>query len=349
MKQVIFKRIKIKNFLSIGDDWVEINYKSGINVVTGMNYDKQSRNGIGKSAVLTDSLAFVLFGSPIREIRKEFIGNRYTKKSTKIILSFDIVQDGIKDEYVLLRSINPTKIQLIKNGKDNITKSSIPKTTEFVSKLIGATLEVFANTVIMTLNNTVPFMAQKKVDKRKFIEGVLNLEMFSNMLLLARQEYNDFKKEFDTETTRLEEVSSAFKTYIDQQTNIHSNKEARIEELFRRKINNAGEIELIKPKLDLAVQDIDIISVNIELLHNKELDCDKEIIIGHKEIGNHESGIKHINNHIIALMNRGDTCITCNRSYTEADQQSAEGEIQDKRQEIQVLEEKNNNLKNKVG
>ena len=34
----------------------------------------------------------------------------------------------------------------------------------------------------MTVNNTVPFMAKKKVEKRKFIEGIFNLEIFSNMI-----------------------------------------------------------------------------------------------------------------------------------------------------------------------
>ena len=30
----------------------------------------------------------------------------------------------------------------------------------------------------MTVNNTVPFMAKKKVEKRKFIEGIFNLQIF---------------------------------------------------------------------------------------------------------------------------------------------------------------------------
>lgn len=338
MKSVIFKRIRIKNFLSIGNEWVEIDYKQGINVVTGMNYDKDSRNGIGKSAVLTDSLSFVLFGAPIREIKKEFIGNRYTQKSTKIILSFDIIQDGIKDEYVSLRSVNPTKLQLIRNKTDNITKSSIPKTTDFVCKLIGATSEVFANTVIMTLNNTVPFMAQKKVDKRKFIEGVLNLEVFSNMLLLARQEYNDTKKEFDTETTRLEEVSKTLLTYKDQQNNIKNNKQSRIDELKQRFRKNENELENIRPGIHNIDTNITTLA-DIELLKNEEEKADSNINDGNKTIGKFEAQIKHIDDHTKELVSRGEICAKCKRSYTNSDKAEASIEaekLQEKRREFET-------------
>jgi hypothetical protein len=49
MKQVIFKKLFIKNFLSIGDDPVEINIHHGLNFITGSNLDKEdSSNGVGK-------------------------------------------------------------------------------------------------------------------------------------------------------------------------------------------------------------------------------------------------------------------------------------------------------------
>ena len=54
----------------------------------------------------------------------------------------------------------------------------------------------------MTVNNTIPFMAKKKVEKRKFIEGIFNLEIFSNMISNLRNDYNETKKDFDMESTR---------------------------------------------------------------------------------------------------------------------------------------------------
>ena len=58
MKFVNFNTIKIKNFLSIGNDEVEIDFKQGLNIITGINKDKQDRrNGVGKSTI-ADAIHF---------------------------------------------------------------------------------------------------------------------------------------------------------------------------------------------------------------------------------------------------------------------------------------------------
>jgi DNA repair exonuclease SbcCD ATPase subunit len=73
VRLVSFKKLKITNFLSIGDVPVEINFDTGINVITGINYDKEdSKNGVGKSTII-DALYFALFGSTIRELNKDLI------------------------------------------------------------------------------------------------------------------------------------------------------------------------------------------------------------------------------------------------------------------------------------
>ena len=49
MQYVHFKTVKITNFLSVGKKPVVINFKPGLNIITGKNYDKSDRaNGVGK-------------------------------------------------------------------------------------------------------------------------------------------------------------------------------------------------------------------------------------------------------------------------------------------------------------
>ena len=73
MKYVNFNNIKVKNFLSIGNELVKINFKKGINIITGNNRDKlDRRNGVGKSTI-ADSIHFAIFGETIREIPKSNI------------------------------------------------------------------------------------------------------------------------------------------------------------------------------------------------------------------------------------------------------------------------------------
>ena len=41
MKYVEFNSVKIRNFLSIGTEPVEINFREGLNIITGVNKDKE--------------------------------------------------------------------------------------------------------------------------------------------------------------------------------------------------------------------------------------------------------------------------------------------------------------------
>ena len=69
---------------------VEIDFQRGINIITGINLDKEgSKNGVGKSTIL-DAIHFVLFGETIRELKKEHIVNRHTRKDCVVTLEFEV-------------------------------------------------------------------------------------------------------------------------------------------------------------------------------------------------------------------------------------------------------------------
>jgi DNA repair exonuclease SbcCD ATPase subunit len=80
----------------------------------------------------------------------------------------------------------------------------------------------------MTLNNHVPFMGKSKTEKRKFIEQIFNLEIFSKMLGELRNEHNEVKRNFDIEITRLEETNNHLNTQKQQVDNFEENKAQRI-------------------------------------------------------------------------------------------------------------------------
>jgi DNA repair exonuclease SbcCD ATPase subunit len=67
--------------LSIGDDTLELSFKNGITLITGENKDNGGKNGIGKSTI-ADAMFWCLFGTPIRDIKKE----RYNTIKTKTIV-----------------------------------------------------------------------------------------------------------------------------------------------------------------------------------------------------------------------------------------------------------------------
>jgi DNA repair exonuclease SbcCD ATPase subunit len=263
MKYVDFKQVEIKNFLSVGETPVVIDFNTGLNIITGNNKDKlDRRNGVGKSTV-ADSVYFAIFGSTLRELKKDHIVNNITQRDCSVELSFTINTDGVVNEYRVLRRLSPTKCNLYKDGED-ITRDTIQNTTTYIQELLNTTPEVFQNCVIMTINNTVPFMAKKKLEKRKFIEGIFNLQVFSNMLTDVRAEYNSVSKDLDIECARYEEISNTLANQQKQQSDADQDLLRRKQKLELRKQNCEKEVLSLTEQIkNLTETDTTKISENI--------------------------------------------------------------------------------------
>jgi len=248
MKQIVFKKVSITNFLSVGNDKVEVDFKRGFHVITGANKDKvDRRNGVGKSTI-ADAINFAIFGSTLRDLKKELIQNNLTNGTCCVNLEFVVITPQTQTEYLITRTLSPSKCYIFKNGED-ITRDSIINTNEYIQDLINCTEEVFQNCVIMTLNNTIPFMAKKKVEKRKFIEGIFNLGVFSEMISNLRSDYNETKKEFDIDSTIFTETDNSLKSYKEQHNNILKERKDKLERYKQREENNKRELLEVKSKL----------------------------------------------------------------------------------------------------
>lgn len=257
MKYVSFKELKIKNFLSIGEEPVTVNFDKGLHIVTGINRDKEDRrNGVGKSTV-ADALYFAIFGQTLRDLKKNFIANNLTSGTCEVQLSFtvDDPKHGV-NEFDIIRTLNPSKVYIYKNGTDK-TRDSIANTNEYINTVLSSTPEIFQNCVIMTLNNHVPFMGKSKTEKRKFIEQIFNLEVFSKMLGELRNEHNEVKRNFDIEITRLEETNNHLNSQQQQVDNFEENKKVRIDRIENQiNIKNA-DLENYKSEKE-KVESIDL-------------------------------------------------------------------------------------------
>lgn len=316
MKNVNFKRLSIENFLSIGKDPIIIDFQRGINIITGINLDKEgSKNGVGKSTIL-DAIHFVLFGETIRELKKEHIVNRHTRKNCAVTLEFEVNGEA----YILSRTIEPTAVQLLqpslKLNKD-ITKSSMPKTTAYVEELINCTPEVFQQSILMSINSTAPFMTQKKVEKRKFIEGILKLGVFSEMLNAARLDYNETKRETDLEKNALTSLIESLDKYYFQQSNFEDVKKNKIKELNTRISENLDDIAKLKLRIK-TINDEDKTPL-IETITLGETAFKKSIETINKDIAAVNYSIKVKEKELIDLDKKGLSCDKCNRPYSEQD------------------------------
>ena len=348
MKYVNFKTVSIKNFLSVGDTPVVIEFNKGLNIITGSNKDKvDRRNGVGKSTV-ADSIYFAIFGTTLRDLKKDHIINNMTQKNCEVCLEFQVNEDGSIAEYKLTRSISPTKCYLIKDGED-ITRDSIQNTTEYVSKLLCTTPDVFQNCVIMTINNAIPFMAKKKLEKRKFIEGIFNLQIFSNMLNMVRQEYNQVVRELDIECARYEEISNNISVSIEQRKEQELDKERSLNKLSARKESNNNQIDDLKKQLD-QFKDIDLSTLTKKLKKYENLGPEVEEKI--HGIVNKKSECKTLidvnSNRIKKLGTDQPTCPVCLSPMTEEHKTHIQEEKNRINETIKELTAKHDKLDDKL-
>lgn len=323
MKNILFKQLTIKNFLSVGETPVVIDFKPGLHIITGLNKDKvDRRNGVGKSTI-ADALYFALYGNTLRELKKEFICNNISSGKCEVSLVLDIKDKQKATEYKIVRLLNPTKCYIYKNGED-CTRDTILNTTDYINNLINTSEEVFQNCVLMTVNNTVPFMAKKRLDKRKFIEGILNLEVFSDMINMLRNEYNEKRRELETECTIRDEVQNSLKNYKEQKQLHDTNRKAKLEKYKNRQTENIAEIETIEKKLkDIkSVDSSEFETKNAVLL--KRLDaCEQKISDTAATIVEQKTNINIYKEQLKTLsgVSSSPVCPTCLRQVAEHDKQ----------------------------
>jgi DNA repair exonuclease SbcCD ATPase subunit len=347
MKKVIFKEIKINNFLSVGEDTLKLNFTSGITLITGENRDKGGRNGVGKSTII-ESLYWGLFGSTIRELKRDMIVHNKTGKNCCVEVYFDISHQDKIDSYVLSRKVEPNKVELLCNGQD-ITRSSMPKTDELVKELIGANEEVFQNAVIMTANNTLPFMAQKKVDKRKFVEGVLHLGIFGDMLLQVRADLNDFKKQNEQDSSNFLENQKNLEAYKKQSDKWNENKKNKIKNLKEKIEDNLLNIKSLNEK-NSDTEGVEQARVNltkiiskkeskIEQLEKLSIECSEKTFDFNLKINSLNISIRSNKEEIKKLQQTTKTCPVCKQDIEGIDEIHINQLIQDLDSNVKIDQE----------
>ncbi|MDB4430188.1 hypothetical protein N9273_00035 [bacterium] len=339
MKEVRFKKVAIQHFLSVGEEPVVVEFTKGLHIITGSNKDKPDRrNAIGKSTI-ADAIYFSIFGDTLRELKKDLIPNNITGGKTHVELDFEVINGKETNQYKLIRHLNPSKVFIFKDGED-VTRDSISNTNKFICDVTSATPSIFQNCVIMTVNNAIPFMAKSKIEKRKFIEDIFGMEVFSRMLAQLRVEYNELKREHDVVQATLTEVRSQHNNYTVQKESALSKRAAKRQVYIDRKTENIAEKERLANKLK-SFQDADTsaIEANITDLKTKLVKVDNKITERNIEAGTKKAELKHEKTSYQKIGTDDDTCPVCLRPMEAHDVEHIETEKEALKQKLIALGE----------
>lgn len=334
MKQINFTSITIKNFLSIGEEPVTVDFKKGLHIITGENKDKPDRrNAIGKSTI-ADAIYFSVFGETQREIKKELITNNLTNGKTHVELDFEIITPSKKNQYKIIRTLTPTKVFVYEDGVDK-TRDSISNTTKFILDLLSASPAIFKNCVIMTINNTIPFMAKTKAEKRKFIEDIFGMEVFSEMTSQLRTEYNTVKRELDISSSTMEEIKRSLDNLITQRKTILEKKNEKKQTLLTRKQSLISEQQSIISAIETLNKQLIAPQVeNIESYEKAITLCDDKITSLTTEIATEKQRVINLKETFNKIGTTEETCPICLREMKDHD--------------FEYINNEKNNIKNQI-
>lgn len=330
MRKVIFDGISIRNFLSVGEEPVRMNYNPGLNVITGSNLDKEdSGNGIGKSTV-AEAIYFALFGETLRELKADQIKHYGAEGKCEVIVKFIIVDNDKTKSYKIIRNSKPSKARIEEDGVD-ITPSTISQTNEFIKRLIHSSPEVFRNSIIMTANNAVPFMSQRKADKRKFLEGILGLGVFGEMLTVVKQELSEAKQTYTVDYTKYQSQQNNVANLKKQLDTFRKQSKSRKSDLENRITEQKNRLAEIDTKInDLETQlsetssiDKSKITETLKKLKSKQRTIDKKIM-------SEELALRTLNDKIEKYASMSDICNECGQHLTQ-------GQIMERHKKIETL------------
>ena len=182
---ILFKKIRWKNFLSTGSQFVEIELnKSQMTLMIGAN-------GSGKSTML-DALCFALFNRPFRQIKKEQIVNTINNGDTVVELEFQV---GTKN-FKIIRGIKPSIFEIYSDGVlQNQNASSVDYQKILEDQILRLNYRAFKQIAVLGSSSYQPFMQMRPRHRREVVEEILDIRVLTHMDILTRNQQTDLGKQ----------------------------------------------------------------------------------------------------------------------------------------------------------
>ena len=300
---ITFKKVRYKNFLSTGQQFIEIQLdRSSKTLVVG-------ENGAGKSTML-DALCFGLFQRAFRNIKKDQMVNSINEKDCVVEVEFVIG----KNEYKVIRGIKPNKFEIWCNGimlnQDAAVRDYQKHLEQTILKL---NFRSFTQVVILGNASFVPFMQLRPEYRRQVVEEILDIEIFSKMNFIFKDKVknqDELIKQADFNCQLIDGKIDSQKKHIEDMS---GNNQQLIE---KKKL----EMQKAETDIDNYKLDIDRVSAEKTALQNEILD-ETKINNKYKQLHNVEAKLENTcskHKKDLQFFETHNDCPTCQQSIDEA-------------------------------
>lgn len=230
-----FSKIRYKNLLSSGNTFTSFDLdRSQTTLIVG-------DNGAGKSTLL-DALCFVLYGKGFRNLKKDLLVNSINQKDLVVEIEFTV---GRKS-YKVIRGAKPNKFELYVNGTMLNQDATVRDYQEHLEKnILKMSFRSFTQVAVLGSANFTPFMQLKSVERRRLVEDLLDISIFSTMQDILKKkvtQHNIDVRETKHETELLEERISGLNEQMSLLQKNRDKKIAKYENTIQETQNNINSV-----------------------------------------------------------------------------------------------------------
>ena len=300
---IIFKKVRYKNFLSTGQQFIEINLNEAPTTLVVGN------NGAGKSTML-DALCFGLFNKPFRAVKKDQLINTINEKECVVEVEFQIG----KKEYKIIRGIKPNLFEIWCNGDMLNQDAAIRDYQKHLEQhILKLNFRSFTQVVILGNASFVPFMQLRARHRREVVEEILDIEIFSKLNLMFREKakaQDETIKQADFNYQLLDGKIETQQKHIDD----ISNTTKHTADTKKLEITNA-DTDIENYREDIARVRREIAEMQVEIIDQTKLTT-KHGKLTAMEAKLENTCIKHKKE--LKFFQSHDDCPTCQQSIDEA-------------------------------
>ena len=317
---IIFKKVRYKNFLSTGQQFIEIQLdRAQSTLVVG-------ENGAGKSTML-DALCFGLFQRAFRNIKKDQLVNSINEKECVVEVEFIVGQNY----YKIIRVIKPNTFEIWCNDvmlNQDAAQRDYQKHLE--STILKLNFRSFTQVVILGNASFVPFMQLRARHRRQVVEEILDIEIFSKMNLLFREKQKNQDEVIKQSEFNCQLIDSKIDSQKKHIEDMSGNKQQTIEK---------KQIEIRQAQTDIDNYQLDIDKVNTEKAElQKQILDESKINNKYKQLHNLEAKLENTcskHKKDLGFFQTHNDCPTCQQVIDEAFKSTMIGKKAEKVQELE--------------
>jgi len=165
-----FTSISYKNLSSTGNNFIKIQLDRSSSTLIG------GANGAGKTT-LGFALSYALFGKFPSGANLQAAINSVNGKN--LLVKLDFSERG--SDYHVVRGEKPKKFEIYKDGNLIDQNANARDYQKILELIIGMDYKVFTQVVLLNKEKYVPFMEMGAADRRKIVEDILDIRIFSEM------------------------------------------------------------------------------------------------------------------------------------------------------------------------